>query len=63
MAAKGCAICGTSDWMGRHGGRPHVDHDHETGKVRGMLCHNCNLMIGYAKEDIQTLRRAITYLT
>ena len=39
-----------------------VDHDHSTGKVRGLLCKNCNLMIGNAKDDISTLLHAIEYL-
>ena len=40
----------------------HVDHDHETGKPRGLLCHNCNVMVGYSLENITTLANAITYL-
>jgi len=39
-----------------------VDHDHETGKIRGLLCSKCNSVIGYAKDNIQTLKNAITYL-
>lgn len=39
-----------------------VDHCHETGKVRGLLCRNCNLLIGHAKEDIVILQNAINYL-
>ncbi|MCP3817206.1 endonuclease VII domain-containing protein [Streptomyces sp. A3M-1-3] len=40
----------------------HVDHCHETGKVRGVLCFNCNSAIGKLGDDPDTLRRAITYL-
>lgn len=41
----------------------HVDHDHtEAFRVRGILCINCNSMIGHAKDNIETLRRAIIYL-
>ena len=39
-----------------------VDHCHTTGEVRGLLCNPCNLFIGIAKDDIQTLANAIKYL-
>lgn len=39
-----------------------VDHDHQSGKVRNLLCGQCNQMLGQAKENIQTLRSAISYL-
>jgi hypothetical protein len=39
-----------------------VDHCHITGKVRGLLCHKCNLLIGHAKDDINVLQNAIKYL-
>lgn len=40
-----------------------IDHDHATGKVRGLLCHHCNLVLGRAKDNVQTLAQAIAYLT
>ncbi|MEV0263395.1 endonuclease VII domain-containing protein [Streptomyces sp. NPDC050617] len=40
----------------------HVDHCHQTGKVRGVLCFNCNSAIGKLGDDPDTLRRAIAYL-
>jgi len=40
-----------------------IDHDHQTGKVRGLLCGFCNALIGYAKDDISILKSAIKYLT
>lgn len=54
-----CAICFSSrsskrDW--------HVDHNHETGEIRGVLCHHCNLMLGNAKDRTPTLLSAIFYL-
>lgn len=39
-----------------------VDHNHKTGIMRGLLCSNCNIMLGLAKENIQTLLEAINYL-
>ena len=39
-----------------------VDHNHKTGKVRGLLCINCNRLIGYSKDNIETLENAIRYL-
>ena len=39
-----------------------VDHNHETGMVRGLLCRNCNLGLGYFKDNITSLMRAILYL-
>lgn len=40
-----------------------IDHCHETGVVRGLLCSNCNRMLGYAKDNRLTLKAAINYLT
>ena len=49
-----CAVCD---------GKPeHVDHDHATGKVRGILCFNCNQALGNARDDIAVLRGLINYL-
>jgi len=39
-----------------------VDHDHETGIVRGLLCRNCNTLLGHSHDDPQILENAITYL-
>jgi hypothetical protein len=41
----------------------HIDHNHITGKVRGLLCSNCNTGIGFFKEDLDSLARAIKYLS
>jgi hypothetical protein len=54
-----CAICATND-PGKKGWV--VDHCHKTEKVRGVLCHPCNLMLGMAKDNSATLAAAINYL-
>jgi hypothetical protein len=56
----GCAICGTPDF-GSKG--PCVDHDHQTGVARSLLCHNCNATLGLIKESIETAKNIICYLT
>jgi hypothetical protein len=56
-----CAICGTNKWTGTSKS-PHVDHDHKTNKVRGLLCGKCNQMIGLASENPVVLLSAAKYL-
>lgn len=56
----GCAICAKPEPIGR---MLDVDHDHATGEVRGLLCQNCNRMLGYAYDDTARLARAIDYLS
>lgn len=41
---------------------PHIDHDHSTGVVRGLLCGNCNWTLGLVKDSRETLQGAIEYL-
>ncbi len=55
-----CAICRSSEPRGR--GRFHVDHDHTSGKIRGLLCHHCNVGLGNFKDDVKILQTAIEYL-
>ncbi len=56
-----CKICCTEKELGTKGGL-YVDHNHTTGKVRGLLCPNCNTMLGKAKEDINILKNTIKYI-
>ena len=55
-----CAICKTDKW-GKDN-KPHIDHDHETGLVRALLCTTCNMGLGSFRDDISLLARAIEYL-
>jgi hypothetical protein len=50
-----CLICGRDN-------PEHVDHDHETGKVRGILCFTCNVGLGNYGDDVTRLRNAADYL-
>lgn len=54
-----CAACGSRD-MGRNG--PVIDHDHNTGAVRGMLCVRCNLAIGLLGDDAGKAAAIVEYL-
>jgi len=57
----GCAICGVKNPAGRWD-KWHVDHCHDSQKVRGVLCSSCNHGIGQFKDDPALLRRAADYL-
>ena len=52
-----CAICGGQDEQ-----HLSVDHDHSTGEIRGLLCRQCNLVIGNAQEDPNILEASMRYL-
>jgi hypothetical protein len=55
-----CAICKSPEPRWKSGW--HTDHCHETGKVRGILCHFCNVALGLLKDNLETLQAAINYL-
>jgi hypothetical protein len=59
-----CAICKCPIRLlsGLNKGSAVIDHDHETGQVRSLLCHPCNLLLGHAKDSPEVLRRAADYL-
>lgn len=52
-----CKICGVPVTMSDC-----VDHCHKTGNIRGILCQDCNKMLGYAKDNVKILTEAIKYL-
>ena len=52
-----CAICGKV-----FSGDEHIDHDHKTNKLRGLLCGNCNRALGMLKENINTVENLINYI-
>ena len=52
------AIC---SGVNKDGRRLFVDHDHVTGKIRGLLCHNCNSVLGFAGDSPKFLAAAIKY--
>ena len=60
-----CAACGKPETRTRNGivlGLV-VDHNHTTGKVRGLLCQSCNIAIGMTNDDISVLAKIIAYLS
>lgn len=65
-----CAICGkpevkkqaTTKGGAKKTSRLCVDHDHKSGKVRGLLCYRCNTGIGKLNDDPELLRKASRYL-
>ena len=58
-----CALCRRPP-VGRFDAKPrlHVDHCHKTGKIRGLLCHNCNAGLGNLRDSAEMLRLAADYL-
>jgi hypothetical protein len=65
-----CKICGQPETKKQRRGKSqkvtadslHVDHDHKSGKIRGLLCNRCNHLLGEAEDSIQILASAIKYL-
>ena len=55
-----CAVCGTHQLQLKT--RLCVDHDHATGKVRGLLCNSCNTALGKLKDNYDIAYRAADYL-
>jgi hypothetical protein len=62
-----CKICGiheSKNSVDKNGRvkRLAIDHDHNTGQIRGLLCSACNIALGGFKDNIDSLKRAILYL-
>lgn len=59
-----CAICGQENFAMKDcsSGALVVDHDHKTGEIRGLLCHNCNRALGLLQDNKSYLQSAINYL-
>lgn len=55
LSASECDICGCS-------GNLVIDHCHSAGEVRGVLCSNCNVALGFLKDDVLLLKSAIRYI-
>lgn len=67
LASQGgvCAICHGPETVLTPSGVPRyfaIDHDHATGRVRGLLCVRCNRLLGVARDSTERLRAAIAYL-
>jgi hypothetical protein len=60
-AAPTCAICGRA-WGSSRDRQPVIDHDHTTGKIRGVICGACNIGIGHFDDNPNRLVRAAAYL-
>lgn len=58
-----CKICHSKTPNSKQYQNFNVDHDHETGKIRGLLCTSCNRMLGFAHDNIEILNSAIQYLS
>ena len=58
MVDGACQACGTH----ADSKNMHVDHDHVTGAVRGLLCHGCNTTLGLLNEDVERIRALVAYV-
>lgn len=54
----GCAVCGKPPGKKRL----HIDHDHQTLAVRGLLCQHCNVALGFVRDDVDILAGLMAYL-
>ena len=57
-----CAICREIPEPQKHKRGFQIDHCHSTNKIRGLLCHNCNVAVGHLKEDPVRIRRLLEYV-
>lgn len=54
-AVEACEVCGSDDTLS-------IDHNHDTGKIRGVLCARCNHTLGHARDNPEILRALAIYL-
>jgi hypothetical protein len=60
-----CAICEQPEKSYQRDGAPSslaIDHCHDTGKIRGLLCHHCNRGIGFLQDSAEIVLKAAVYL-
>lgn len=62
LSAKQNNVCAICNKPNRNGARLCVDHDHKTQKIRGLLCTNCNSLLGLANDDTLIFENAIKYI-
>lgn len=64
LSFKKCAICGKDIYLfgSKKSNTAHVDHEHSTGKIRGLLCQECNTGLGKFRDNPLFLANAIKYL-
>lgn len=55
MKQSGCELCGATENL-------HIDHNHDTNEIRGVLCTNCNRGLGHFKDSPELLKKAAEYL-
>ncbi len=60
IGVKACFSCGATAVRGSR--RHHVDHNHKTGEIRGVLCNRCNVALGMARDNPYVLRALADYI-
>lgn len=56
------AVAGHCQICGRHKDQLHVDHNHDTGEVRGLLCNRCNTALGLLQDSPELIARSLQYI-
>jgi hypothetical protein len=65
QCGNSCPLCGKKETRRRKDGTIyplHIDHDHKTSKVRGLLCNKCNACLGLIDDNVEILKKMIEYL-